>query len=823
MKSIKLIFTCLMLIVSLTTMAVNTNDYVIDEGILMGDVNNDGLVSSVDVTALYNYLLDSDSSAIFNGDQDGDGIITSVDITIIYNILLNGGGGYSSGSELEMQDYFENSAQLSFIPKHQWVDGDVIYLAIDGDNSTTCKNVYAMVRNGGKWELNDVQGNSKEGFKTSGGTVDAVYVQRGNVAESYYNHIPITGDVACVNHSGTYTVYTKDNKFHITLKDLYFYHFVSRIDVYGANEGDYFYGSVTHLDALTKVSWFTMYDYDAFQTSDHAPIVNIDSSNKGYAYGVWEMGTRVNGWLTLNYAKSNGYAYFWNYGQDKLNQGRFLASIYSPWQNTWDRDISMRGYNNDTKESIRGNANSNTDTVRITVGTNIMFRAYNGDSVNTGGQILSATPSTSGIIDVNFSQPEQINVIAHKVGTTTLTIKHKTKDNFTATYTFNILVEPTLWIAGSVVENDTTKPMLWRNNQSKAMYLGGRDSYTSANKVIVRGSTAYVMLQRNITDTYLSPQSANAAIYKTTGAHGSGYYILYKGGIIGCSKQYGSNGNEKYYITAVPRMWVDKENNVYYTSAIRVNNTSTLDGYINTDVYKNNTILRTIANLLVNDIATDNTGNLFLVGMTSNYQCEGGTYYSMGDATADLAIIDANNNISITPWSHYLFNQLLVKDDTVYVNADGFYKMNENYIWNSYSNVFLRYTASTGLQLYTGQVSENGLSMEGTTTFMGTIIDHEPFAFDSNKFYYSGSSLAPIKTYQLDASETGVYTDYSSSTTPLKFDVNNGWIGMVLYNNNDKLYYPMCCKLNTYKSTSPLEDASNVKIYDVFLQTSLDD
>ena len=55
---------------------------------MLGDVNGDGIVSSVDVTALYNYLLNNDSSAIVNGDQDGDGIITSVDVTIVYNILL---------------------------------------------------------------------------------------------------------------------------------------------------------------------------------------------------------------------------------------------------------------------------------------------------------------------------------------------------------------------------------------------------------------------------------------------------------------------------------------------------------------------------------------------------------------------------------------------------------------------------------------------------------------------------------------------------------------------------------------------------------------
>ena len=53
-----------------------------------GDVNGDGNVTSTDVTALYSYLLNNDSSAIVNGDQSGDGSITSADVTMVYNILL---------------------------------------------------------------------------------------------------------------------------------------------------------------------------------------------------------------------------------------------------------------------------------------------------------------------------------------------------------------------------------------------------------------------------------------------------------------------------------------------------------------------------------------------------------------------------------------------------------------------------------------------------------------------------------------------------------------------------------------------------------------
>ena len=53
-----------------------------------GDVNGDGSVTSADVTALYNYLLNNDSSSIVNGDQNGDGEITSADVTAVYNVLL---------------------------------------------------------------------------------------------------------------------------------------------------------------------------------------------------------------------------------------------------------------------------------------------------------------------------------------------------------------------------------------------------------------------------------------------------------------------------------------------------------------------------------------------------------------------------------------------------------------------------------------------------------------------------------------------------------------------------------------------------------------
>lgn len=55
---------------------------------VLGDVNGDGVCTSSDVTALYNYILYNDNSAIVNGDQNGDGSITASDVTAVYNIIL---------------------------------------------------------------------------------------------------------------------------------------------------------------------------------------------------------------------------------------------------------------------------------------------------------------------------------------------------------------------------------------------------------------------------------------------------------------------------------------------------------------------------------------------------------------------------------------------------------------------------------------------------------------------------------------------------------------------------------------------------------------
>ena len=55
---------------------------------IAGDVNGDGEVNTVDITILYNYLLNGETEGMVNGDQNKDGSITTVDITVVYNALL---------------------------------------------------------------------------------------------------------------------------------------------------------------------------------------------------------------------------------------------------------------------------------------------------------------------------------------------------------------------------------------------------------------------------------------------------------------------------------------------------------------------------------------------------------------------------------------------------------------------------------------------------------------------------------------------------------------------------------------------------------------
>ncbi|MBO4721527.1 MAG: dockerin type I repeat-containing protein [Muribaculaceae bacterium] len=841
-KITTLIFACFMaMFLSLAT-AVTTSDYVIDEGILSGDVNGDGEVTAADVTALYDVLLNNNYSNVVYGDQTGDNDITAADVTAVYNILLNGGGGHIGGSNLWTLDFIDNNVG-SYSPdnyKHQWADGDVIFLAVDGDS----ENVYALQRTGGKWVFKDVQGSNKQGFKTSGGKVGGIYVQNADLSKCYVDWIPTTHDVRYTYADVDYTLTPRNGKFYITISEMFFRPLVSRINVHGAYDGDYFYGSVDHIDAVKKVTSQAVPLDEYYQISHKASLIDIDSNRDGSAYGVWKKDTYANGWLTLNYAKNNGYCSFDNYGTNQLYRGRDIT-IYSPWVNTWNRDLSMRYYNGDDRTSYRLNAGSTYQNLTINVGTNIILRPYNGDNTDTQGTMTSVTSSNSGILDISYDNT-QVSVTAHKVGTTTLTIKFKTKDNINCTYTYEVKVEPTVWIAGSIDD----KPRLWRNHQDRTSTLRTNlssvyDNCTAATRVVVHGNDATVMMRKDLygsksyprevegttyLDEYWFYGGGTAAIARATNANNGGYFNSYKTGIAGSYHRV----SQYFPFNGVPLMWRDKNGNYYYTSASRSTN-SDVEGsdngsVVNTTIYKNSTALLTIPNFAITDlVVSESTGKIYAIGNSTNSK----------NVVSSLAVITGSTPVyyPITPSGnrYFIFGKMFLDQtsETVYIetitgNTSGI---------NTQTSFIYRYTPSTGLTLYT-DVDMHSYTrynfMVHSTYFYGKSavaedMHNKPFIFYGNKFYYSKYTNGQqninnkIFTYQLGASVTEEYTALASSTRVVSFDVKNGMIGMVVYNSNNKCFSLMTSELNSYRDDTPLENSNRAHIYDVWLQTSLDD
>ncbi len=73
------------------TITVTTSDGKATPAVLelrVVDVDGDRVITTADVTALYNYLLGGDEIYTATSDTDGDGNITAADITVLYNLLL---------------------------------------------------------------------------------------------------------------------------------------------------------------------------------------------------------------------------------------------------------------------------------------------------------------------------------------------------------------------------------------------------------------------------------------------------------------------------------------------------------------------------------------------------------------------------------------------------------------------------------------------------------------------------------------------------------------------------------------------------------------
>lgn len=161
-----------------------------------GDVNGDGEVTSADITALYNWLLNNDNSAIVNGDQNSDGAITSGDVTFVYNILLGSKAGEITDgdqtmwvvtgdvswafttSQLEAMPYNNGTSFTAQGKTFNVADVDQIYV----DNTPVPDNTVNVTYNGNTAKV-IVAGNIAKNMTASVNGAHVVAMQDASVAE----------------------------------------------------------------------------------------------------------------------------------------------------------------------------------------------------------------------------------------------------------------------------------------------------------------------------------------------------------------------------------------------------------------------------------------------------------------------------------------------------------------------------------------------------------------------------------------------------------------------------------------------------------------
>jgi len=85
---------------------------------IVGDVNGDGSVNASDVTALYNYILNGNTSFLATSDVNGDGSINASDVTAVYNIIL---GVTSNAPSQPSQKENKSNVKVGPVPSRDYI------------------------------------------------------------------------------------------------------------------------------------------------------------------------------------------------------------------------------------------------------------------------------------------------------------------------------------------------------------------------------------------------------------------------------------------------------------------------------------------------------------------------------------------------------------------------------------------------------------------------------------------------------------------------------------------------------------------------------
>jgi hypothetical protein len=417
-----------------------------------GDVNQDNVVTSADVTMIYNYLLNGNTAYYNYSDVNNDGSVTSADVTFIYNILLNGSGSSQQVTQITMNEYI--SATASGTPtKHVWKNTeDVIYITLDGVE----ENMYVLVRSGGKWTLRDITGSSKAGFKTSG-TIKAMWVRGANWSTDQVGDLNIPQDLAF--GSGTYSCSNKTVVINLAL-ELY----ESKIILGGTNVNTS--TSMTYCRHITSLQSINDYINGSGTDNEYATVSPkaqlINGQYVIYARHV-DVNSSGNTVFHVTLPDTRSFRYTANF---EFKPGQ-VYTLMNPGPGTgWTRDFVIGYYDSayDPNNSfIALNDNGYTNQVTIPVGTEYNLVPKEGGMTIYGGTVQNLQVSNTTCVTTYNNVFATPTICAQEVGTSYVYFKYTTPYGDTFTYSIKVTVNPSLWLYGYTIKNNKSVPTIYYN------------------------------------------------------------------------------------------------------------------------------------------------------------------------------------------------------------------------------------------------------------------------------------------------------------------------------------------------------------------------
>ena len=486
---------------------------------VVGDVNQDQVVTASDITELYNYLLNGSTTYYSTSDVTGDGQVTAADVTAVYTVLLSGGGATPATTSIKMNDYIRVD-DTGTPQQHVWKNGeDVIFIALDGVE----QNMYVLVRSGGKWTLKDINGNSKAGFKTSG-TIKAAWVRNADYANDQVWSIDVPVDLA--TGSGTYTRSgtTVAIKLNLTLME-------SRLDVINPSQGDYL-TNCSHVASITSIT------ENDFYTEPKAPIAHFVNYNgngtMGYAYSI------LNSYDYYHYLKQGKTGYKASMPYPLVPAKSYY--IYSPddYPSIWSRDFTMIYY--DAYDNSKKTLNNTGNVIHLPVGSTISFMPQEAGITMWDGSLQSQSNSNPySVKSYQYNTANTITIEGMEVGDALVSFSYTSPGGGTFSYQFVVRVEPSIWVAGSTLNSSGNKaPAIYYNNKTTSTpSMSGVTGNQWVERFEVGKGNGFA---------WVTNGSRNE-IHRSTNPYSYGSYI----------KRYDVSG-------AMPWLYADKSGNVFYLS-----------------------------------------------------------------------------------------------------------------------------------------------------------------------------------------------------------------------------------------------------------------